>query len=88
MKASEDTIWSRLPGDAQQYGLALEGFLPFSGPCPLSNQVSDLEAFAARQIRVLASKVSFSSLDLPSPLAFNSRLAMIMSLLYSLSPLP
>ncbi len=66
MKASEDTIWSRLPGDAQQYGLALEGFLPFSGPCRLSNQVCDLEAFAAApDSRAGIKGQFFPSLDLP-----------------------
>ncbi len=84
MKASEDTIWSRLPGDAQQYGLALEGFLPSAGHA-LSNQVSDLEAFAAAPDSRAGIKGQFSSLDFRRPLAFNSRLAMIMPSLFFIS---
>jgi hypothetical protein len=47
VKAGEDAVGRGFPGDAEQHGLASEGFFPFRRPGAFGDEFLDAEAFAS-----------------------------------------
>jgi hypothetical protein len=85
VEAGEDAVGRGFPGDAEQHGWSPRDFFPSAGQAPSAMSSSMPRHSRPRQMRVAASKVSFSSVALPSPPCLGSRVAMIMPSLFLIS---